>query len=487
MKQRTKHTAASILFCSAYLPGLCLPVSAEETVQEPETVLQEELTDPEKVQDPALEDTEGLFNTWYQQGNDWFYYLEDGSLAKGWMQQNGNWFYLDETTGIRQKGLCYIHGNLFYLAENGCMQTGMVDIPDNGRHFFREDGLEKRGWVQYEGSWYYFSPENGVMGSGLIQIPSGVYYLDPENGNRMVCGMQYVPETDGVCYFTQDGARKTGWVRHQNAWYYFSPETGIRVSGEVQIGSDVYMLDLHSNGKMVTGWCRTDRGWKYYRTDGARKSGFLVLQDQVFYLDPQSGVMQSGSFTIGRTTYKTDSSGAIIAVSWPAPGYLMQTDSRWRSRLFHGIELGASGCLPSSMAMAINTMKGTSFTPLDMAVLIDQAGMLNTKGLGAGGEAIVYLAEYYGIPVRPAWSAADMKTALKQGKIVIACMNPGTFDEYPGTTHCIFVYGFSQGKANVLDPAFIPHNGSYPLETIWRERSTDWLDKTGGGPLFILG
>lgn len=61
---------------------------------------------------------------WSLEGDNWFYYDENGNLFKGgWLLDNGDWYYLDPETGIMQTGFLSYEGRTYYLQDDGRMLT----------------------------------------------------------------------------------------------------------------------------------------------------------------------------------------------------------------------------------------------------------------------------------------------------------------------------------------------------------------------------
>lgn len=60
---------------------------------------------------------------WSLEGDNWFYYDENGNMFKGWLLDNGDWYYLDPETGIMQTGFLSYEGRTYYLQEDGRMLT----------------------------------------------------------------------------------------------------------------------------------------------------------------------------------------------------------------------------------------------------------------------------------------------------------------------------------------------------------------------------
>lgn len=433
------------------------------------------------------------------------YYKPDGSKAKGWLKDKGVYYYLDPQSGLMQSGLLEIEGSVYYLdPDTGIMQKGMVDVPESkGICYFDAEGVRKTGWVRTDGTWYYFSPETYVRQSGMVKIDGASYYLNPEQSDAMHTGWK--KEADGWALYGKDGPRQYGLIPWEGIRYFLDENTGIMQTGWQNIGGNWHyfvsdgpekkgFLHLHGqnyyldplSGNMVTGWKKVDGTWYFFSTEGARKSGWLQEGKDLYYLDPASGALKTGTYQVQFASYTTNAAGAIIRTKLSNMHYMNQANGSWSAVTIHGSPISSSGCTGASLAMAINAVSGSSLSPADTCRVMGNAGLMNYAYPGAGGQGILYAAKTYGVPVRCLGSLAEMQMALKQGKAIVALMNPGSFAP-SGATHAICVYGWNEGYTNVNDPLWSSHNGVYSSSTIWYQQSTDPDDRAVGVPIFALG
>ena len=189
---------------------------------------------------------------WRQEGNDWYYY--DGDvMQKGWIQYDGNRYYLGED-GKMVKGLQYLpkrasdtigEYSYYYFQETGA--TG------------KPEGSMQTGWLKLNGYWYYFyAPGEELNGSGDAAIGwftddnNNDYYFNTDG--KMATGLI---EADGNKYYLSEmedliGIKQIGWMKVENDWYYFSPDTGAaKQNSWLNWTNGEYYFD--SNGKMAKG------------------------------------------------------------------------------------------------------------------------------------------------------------------------------------------------------------------------------------------
>ncbi|MBO4835911.1 MAG: sirohydrochlorin cobaltochelatase [Lachnospiraceae bacterium] len=111
---------------------------------------------------------------------------------------------------------------------------------------------------------------------------------------------------DGTKYFCNaDGEKAKGWLKDGGNWYFMDKETGIMQTGWLKDGS-WYFLDKDT-GVMKTGWVKDGDTWYYMNTSGA---------------------MQTGWVKVGSSWYFMKSSGAMAANEW-CEGYWLNANGTW--------------------------------------------------------------------------------------------------------------------------------------------------------------
>jgi hypothetical protein len=138
-----------------------------------------------------------------------------------------------------------------------------------------------------------------------------------------------------------------------------------------------------------------------------------------------------------------------------------------------------TGCVPSSIAMAISAVTGTAVTPNDVAYwLYNSTSEYNRTEVGGSGLCAPKAAAAWGIQTTAIGSLTNLKAQLTMGKVVTAAMNPGLFCP-SGFTHMIILTAISGNSVYVQDPLYSSRNGWYDINTIWAQRSTDRTDNRG--------
>ena len=167
-----------------------------------------------------------------------------------------------------------------------------------------------------------------------------------------------------------------------------------------------------------------------------------------------------------------------VEVSQYTPTYYSQRDSRWSGATYNGYSLYSTGCVPTSVAMAVDGILHNGVTPNIMADYLVTTGEFAGRKHGGSGLAIKYGAEHWGLKTNGIGSYNDLVNSLNAGKIVVFQVGAGTFTSR-GSTHAIVLFRSSGGNTYVYDP-WNAHNGWYSISMIWDQRSTNSYDLTGG-------
>ena len=126
-------------------------------------------------------------------------------------------------------------------------------------------------------------------------------------------------------YYAENGKLQKGWKKPGSIWYYLDPETGEMQTGIQTINGAKYYLD--PNGAMKTGWIKDDGTWYFAKDSGALVTGWLQVGSTWYYLNPETCVMETGWVKVNGTWYYMKESGAM-ATGWVKDGdtwYYMNT------------------------------------------------------------------------------------------------------------------------------------------------------------------
>ena len=226
---------------------------------------------------------------WQQEGEDWYYYDNNGDyVTNDWRKSGNNWYYLGDDGYMMKNYLLEDGDNIYYLDGNGVMVTNAWVA------YTPEDDYEDDAPDHY---WYYFqSNGRAVVQTGDTvkkKTINGKTYGFDEDG-RMLYGFvtddgekitDENPFIDATYYFgdSDDGAMHTSWLQYMDGsdsedwyedltemWFYFNPSNGkmVKDNSNKSIDGNKYAFD--ENGVMVSGWddvTTTSTPNKYFNGD----------------------------------------------------------------------------------------------------------------------------------------------------------------------------------------------------------------------------
>ena len=175
------------------------------------------------------------------------------------------------------------------------------------------------------------------MKTGWIYEDGHWYYLN-KLGNSNDDSSYPLPIGEIAKGWTQDFHVTFGIDRSKPApWYYLDPETGIMQTGWQYLGNKWYYL--RSSGAMATGWYQDGSSWYYLDAEnGDMKTGWASINGYWYYLR-SSGAMATGWLQDGSTWYYLNASNGDMKTGW------FQVNGKWYYAY-------------SSGALAVNTTVG---------------------------------------------------------------------------------------------------------------------------------
>ncbi len=265
----------------------------------------------------------------------------------GVWQQNGrfrSYVYQDESAAI---GEVTIDGCTYLFAPNGTQQVGWQTVGNQRVYFDPATGEPVSGWIRWRGADYYADPETGKQtgifsaeGTAYLADSCGVlqrdtwyesdgiwYHTDADgkaaSGETMIADVPYLfsedhalltgwqTASDGItrCYTQEDAPGiRTGWLEFSGDVYYADPERGMLHGIQTVDGQTYYFSD---EGIMQTGFCTYGDQTLYLAEDGTLQTGWLKLDDRTYYLDAE-GAVQTGVQMIGSDIYAFDPEGVML-------------------------------------------------------------------------------------------------------------------------------------------------------------------------------
>ena len=164
--------------------------------------------------------------------------------------------------------------------------------------------------------------------------------------------------------------------------------------------------------------------------------------------------------------------------------YYNQLDSRWANEMYgKSSTIGAAGCGPTALAIAISTLTGKNVDPPAVCKWSVANGH-RCEGNGSYHSLIPEGAAHYGLKVEKLGrsSARELEAHLSSGKLVIAIMSKGHFTS---NGHFIVLRGITKdGKVLVADPASYKRSGqTWDMSIILNEARGD---ASAGGPFWSV-
>ncbi|HJF38989.1 MAG TPA: C39 family peptidase [Weissella cibaria] len=334
---------------------------------------------------------------------------------------------------------------------------------------------------------YIYSPEVSTANGGWNWLENG----KPYTGFRYYMGTYY--------WFVNGVRQNAGW---RDAWgmRYYTDDNGRAVQGNQAINGTVYSFGDNGTfflrGKVKDAYVPVNNsGWRWV-TNGANFTGFRFYMGAYYWF--QNGVRQNSQWetawgmnyyvgrdgravqglqTINNKKYYFGNDGTFYSRAVPGkPTYFSQWDGRWSGTWFNGGTFGATGCVPSSIAMIMNGSYGVNTTPRDVANRLGGASM----SYGASGRDLVRMVNSFGHTTRNLTTPTQVKDALRDGYPVIFLINVGI-------GHAVAAYGYSDGNTEVFDPYNHQfYNGWNSVDGLIGRLSADPHDWDAGTPVFAI-
>lgn len=270
--------------------------------------------------------------------------------SEGWhfVQENGRTYY--KKGELKETYWRVIDGKTYYFDYNGEMVVGWQYIPMPVKGYTigpYPNGIRLEGFPMPE--WYYFGKD------GVLQEFVGKQVLEAKtatNTNKHH-GEQYDSPAEKRVYYFEDQRSyhtlKTGWISDEGHWYYlqedgsFDARIDSLTVGELVRGwvkdfpltydedklkaAPWYYLDP-TTGIMQTGWQYLGNKWYYLRSSGAMATGWYQEGSTWYYLNASNGDMKTGWFQVNGNWYYAYSSGAL-AVNTTVDGYSVNYNGEW--------------------------------------------------------------------------------------------------------------------------------------------------------------
>ncbi|MGX7403424.1 GBS Bsp-like repeat-containing protein, partial [Enterococcus camelliae] len=182
---------------------------------------------------------------------------------------------------------------------------------------------------------------------------------------------------------------------------------------------------------------------------------------------------------LGATSYSLSMDEVKNRLAHP-PFYYSQLDWRWKTKNYGMANLGAAGCVPTSMAMILKGQFGLNVTPIDTANRLYSYGGYNQQYFGASGIDFVRGMNSYGRTIMMIRSLNELNDYLSKGYAVVMFVDVGI-------GHAIVAHTYANGKTLVYDPYGKQfYSGYASTNSLWNSPSKDRIDWTAGRPYFAV-
>lgn len=190
--------------------------------------------------------------------------------------------------------------------------------------------------------------------------------------------------------------------------------------------------------------------------------------------------------TVAETTTVKETKPAIVTAPARQLPYYSQNGQSYSQLQYGNYTLGATGCVPASLAMAISHLNGYTVSPVDVAdYLYEQTNQFNKLFVGTSGIGVSSALAHWGHSAQLITSLEQLTSELQNGRLVYAAVQGGYFTPYG--THAVILTGYdANGYTTVYNP-----NSSYgvqkmPVSRVWENQSWDKDDRALGTPILAI-
>ena len=134
-------------------------------------------------------------------------------------------------------------------------------------------------------------------------------------------------------YYYKNYVKQTGWINDGQSWYYLNAD-GTQFKGWLLLDNQYYYL-LPTTGQMKTGWLKAEDAWYYLNSDGTMAKDWIQVDGTYYYL--LNGAMAAGWTKLDGYWYYFNNEGKLMTGWMQLDGkfYYLHTDGRmvigWQS------------------------------------------------------------------------------------------------------------------------------------------------------------
>ena len=109
-------------------------------------------------------------------------------------------------------------------------------------------------------------------------------------------------------YYYKNYVKQTGWINDGQSWYYLNQD-GTQYKGWLLLNNQYYYL-LSTTGQMKTGWLQAEDAWYYLNSDGTMAKDWIQVDGKYYYL--LNGAMVTGWLRIDTDYYYLRGDGSMV-------------------------------------------------------------------------------------------------------------------------------------------------------------------------------
>lgn len=152
--------------------------------------------------------------------------------------------------------------------------------------------------------------------------------------------------------------------------------------------------------------------------------------------------------------------------------YYSQLDPRWRYERFGAYTFGATGCVPTSLAMVIQGIKGGILTPYVVGDWAHKNSNYNNRNPGSSDVVVAAAATFWQLHCENIQSLDQLVSALRHGKPVVIVLDGGNAFMSSTVAHCVVMHGYnSRGQTYISDPYYSYNCKWWGADYIWSIRT----------------
>jgi glucan-binding YG repeat protein len=280
---------------------------------------------------------------WQQEGDDWYYYDNNGDyVTDEWKKSGNNWYYLgDDGYMMKNYLLTDENDNVYYLDGNGVMVTNAWvavapdedddddDTPDHYWYYFQSNGRA----VRQTGDTLKKKTINGKT-YGFDEDGKMLYGFVTEAGEKQNSEDNPFMEADYYFGTEDDGAMHQGWLQYMDGsdeesayldyndltelWFYYNPSNGKVVKPSADDGEDIKTKTINgnkytfdANGVMISGWLSSDSNARAEKYFNGETEGWMSKNRWVYAI-PDASINDEDNDEENYRWFYVDGSGETV-------------------------------------------------------------------------------------------------------------------------------------------------------------------------------